>query len=241
MSAATDPFASYRQPLLADLRRTLEASDLSHAALLREQFAAMSTAGTGGDTGPELLPSFLCLSTAEALTGRADEALPPATALALLATMGRVFAELASSGAGRTGAGSHLEAAWGLPRTLNAGDAFYAAAQSTLLGAPGGTPERNLKALEMLDSASRAYSDELHQRLALPRDRVSHSAALLSAGTALGALYAGAGPAVVEALAAFGRSVASGADTAPLDRISISNEARRRLTDAAKYIEEVAL
>lgn len=243
MTAAADPFAAYRPIVLAELRRIIDASAYSHAALLREQLATLAAAEAPSSGPPDLLPSCLCLLAAEALGGSPDAALPAAAALALLSSMGRVFSEIASERDGPRAA-SRLEAAWGLPRALNAGDGFFALAQSALLDAAGADADRTLQAVDLLETASRSYSDDLNATLDAPsargqRDR-RPSPTLLSAGASLGALYAGADGDVVDALGRFGRSMAMAApDVTLLDRVSLPSSARKRLLEAAKYIEEV--
>jgi hypothetical protein len=131
------------------LRRSVAAAGFSHSELLREQIEAAA--------GQDQPAALLCLRLAEAVGGKADAALPAATSLALLSLMGRVLVGLEAQGGGAS-----LSTAWGMPRSLNAGDAFYALAQDVLLRNEGGMPaERRLLEVDTLDEASRAYAEAL--------------------------------------------------------------------------------
>jgi hypothetical protein len=179
-----DPFASYRPVLEAALTRALDSLSTSHVVLLNQQIVASN------DTPRDA--ALLCLLTADALGARPEAATPAAVALALLDAMGSVFTEL--------DAADVPLARYGMPRSLNAGDGFFALAQSALLHAVDGPePEQRLAAVDLLDATCRAYADELHARL--QADYTPPAPALTPAALALGALSAGASQEGVGALA----------------------------------------
>jgi len=147
----TDPWARYRALLQDGLDRAVSEIDFGHADLVREQVAAYE----GGDG---LVASIACLRMAEALGVDAAAALPGATSLALLAQMAVVFLSLESQDGGAS-----LSTAWGMPRALNAGDAFFAAAQHTILADEGEiSVQRRLRALSILDDATKDFMEVLH-------------------------------------------------------------------------------
>ncbi|HEX5370969.1 MAG TPA: hypothetical protein VFY10_16315 [Dehalococcoidia bacterium] len=146
----TDPWASYRAMLGEAVRRAIADDHLSHAEVLRQQVEA--------DAGFDDLAPLLCLRLADAVCGNPEAALTPATSLALLSQMARVFLSLESQG----GAPS-LSTAWGMPRVLNAGAAFYALAEDTMLVTHDELPAaKRLRAVDSLDVAVRGYIEALH-------------------------------------------------------------------------------
>ncbi len=218
MTGVADPFAPYRPQLKAALSRTVDGVSLSHAALLKDALAAVEADATA----PQ--PALLCLLTAEALGARPGDALPAATALALLAAMGSVFESIARDQTEGPLARS------GMPRTLNAGDGFFALAQTSLLALEG-TAERRLEATRLLDETARAYLEALNTRWdEAPSD--GSYAALLAGACALGALVAGGDDATRARLADFGRSFNGPA----LATAALSDDARGRLQAAGRYI-----
>jgi len=223
MSTGADPFASYRGPLQARLQEALADDATAHAVLLRQHSAALPESSR--------LPALLCLLTADALAGRAEQALPAAASLVLLAEMSRVFAAIGGEGH----AGGGLAATWGMPRALNAGDGFFVLAQSALLDADAGLDEeQRLRALSILDEAARAISEEQCQ--AAPSEVAGHRA-LFEAGASLGAVFAGADAATASRFAAFGRALGEGApDEAQI--AGLGAKARERLALAARYVME---
>ena len=224
MSNDQDPFAEFR-PLLADsLRRTLERPDLSHFALLREQTR----------TGPARdLPGLLCLLGAASCGAPAERALPAATALALLGEMERVFEAIADE------ATEGLEAQWGMPRALNAGDAFFNQAQAAVLPAAGGLDADGRRALFALyDSACRAFSETL----AGTGDAREARRGILAVALCLGALAGGLSIDARSRLEAAVREM-DGAATEGAARFAaagLPDEESRRLAAAMSYLVEVA-
>jgi geranylgeranyl diphosphate synthase type I len=200
----TDQFAPYRPLLAKELQRAVGGVARSHVALLRQQIE--SPAGGGA-----LTPALLCLLTADALGAQPEAATPAAAALALLAQMRTVFTDLPED--------KDLVREWGLPRALNAGDAFYALAQDALLRS-GLSAERRIEALAWLDQASQGFSSALYDRSVVQ----SHGA-VLAAAVALGALSAGADDATIAALSRPGSANGS------------LGEAGRRIAEAVKLAE----
>ena len=183
----TDPWARYRELLQDGINRAVGEIEFAHSDLVREQVAASE--GSDG-----LLAGIVCLRAAEALGVDARMALPGATSLVLLAQMAAVFLSLESQDGGAS-----LSTAWGMPRALNAGDAFFAAAQHTVLADDGEiSVQRRLRALSILDDATRDFMEVLHAA-----GEVLHAAgegaraqdgerSLLRAALLLAGVYAGA-------------------------------------------------
>jgi len=144
-----DPWARYRTLLETALGEAADGIEFSHGDLVREQQVA--------DAGASFLTGIVCLRATEALGARAESALPGAMALVLIAQMGDVFLSLESQDGGAS-----LSTAWGMPRALNAGDAFFAAAQNTVLTNDVEiSVQRRLRALSILDDATRGYMEAL--------------------------------------------------------------------------------
>jgi hypothetical protein len=178
-----DAFAEYRPALEAALTRALDGLSTSHVVLLSHQLEN----GGARDAG------LLCLLTADALGAPQRAAEPAAVALALLDAMGATFDDLERDGASL--------ARYGMPRSLNAGDGFYALAQSALLhAAEVHDAETHLATVERFDATCRAYAEELHARL--QADYAPRAPALTPAALAFAALAAGVSGATVDALAA---------------------------------------
>lgn len=197
-----DAFAEYRQALEAALTRTLDSLSTSHVVLLSHQLGS----GNSRDVG------LLCLLAAGALDATPGAAEPAAVALTLLDAMGATFAELDQDGAPLS--------RYGMPRSLNAGDGFYALAQSALLhGTDRPDVEQHLAALELLDTTCRAYAEELHARL--QAEYMPKAPALTPLALAFAAHAAGASQRTIDALAA-----------GDLDGASLAPEARAKI-DAA--------
>jgi hypothetical protein len=167
------------------------------------------------------LPGLLCLFTADAIAGRHEAALPAATALALLSTMVDVFGAI-----GETAEADGLVHTWGMPRTLNAGDACFALAQETLLKAHGLDAERRLKAISLLDDAARAVSESMHERAT--QKGSAGRAAIISAAMALGALSAGAAQSTIDNIS---NQLSGGAN-------GLRPDIADRLKQAAAYVAE---
>jgi hypothetical protein len=211
-----DPFAGYRPLLAAAKAGAVDALEFSHAALLREQVA-------NSEAEPDW-PALCCLLAADAVSGETGDALPAATAIALLGEMVRTFSAIASEDE------AGLEGKWGMPRALNAGDAFYNLAQAMLLqGARNLDQERQFLLSTHLDRACRAFAEWLFERS--PGNKRS----LVAAALTLGALAADAD----EATAAQACEFTLGPDNRPTT--GLSPGARAKLAAARPYLRNVGI
>lgn len=199
--------------LRESVKRSLAAEEGSHAALLHAQL-------TDGGHGGENPAPLLCLAAAEALGSEAEAALPAATALFFLGEMGRVFRDVAEGGG--------LAGPWGMPRALNAGDAFFALAQAALLADASADAERQLRALARLDEAARGLCAELVGESAAGR-------ALVVAALGLAGIVAGLSEEALAAVEGYAAGLAAGAPDE--SRLAVlPPEVRRRLAEAAKTV-----
>jgi hypothetical protein len=140
----SDPFAAYRPALEAALTRAIDSLSTSHVVLLSHQV----------DSGASREPGLLCLLAADALGAPEGAAQPAAVALSLLAAMAATFEGLDEEGAALS--------RYGMPRSLNAGDGFYALAQSALLHAvDAGDAEHRLAVVNLLDATCRAQAEDM--------------------------------------------------------------------------------
>jgi hypothetical protein len=184
--------------------RSLDAIEFSHGQLMREQVEA-------SDPAAYEPAALACLAAAEAAGGTARAALPGAVSIALMSQMALVFMGLENSG----GVAS-LSTAWGMPRSLNAGDAMFAVAQDSLLAAVDElTAEERLQATRILDGGARTMVDALFDAPEGDVASVSQRA-LLPAAMALGGLLGGANPKTRERLRSLGQAWA----TLPADELS---------------------
>jgi hypothetical protein len=132
--------------------------------LVRQQLSAKDEPGADA-----MMPALFCLGLGRALGSSEEATLAPAVSLALLVQMARVFCDLDT--------GTGISAAWGMPRALNAGDAFYVMAQERLLqGCAGLSPEIGVVALRTLDGASREFSEALQASTAAGADGLAQAA-----------------------------------------------------------------
>jgi hypothetical protein len=185
---STDPWSVYRSLLRSALDSAVDEIGFSHGELVREQVGAAVA-------DESELPALLCLRVAEAVGGNASVALPAATAFALLTEMSRVLLSLESA--------PSLSTAWGMPRALNAGDAFFAAAQDALLSSSEElTAEGRLAAVRILDAACRDFLEALYAR-AEGGDSPKPLRILYPAAVALGAIAGGAGGSTLSGLDEF--------------------------------------
>ncbi len=190
----TDPWAPYRAMLGEAVHRAVAGERLSHAELVRLQVDA--------DEGADDVAALLCLRFADAVCGNPEAAVPPATSLALLSQMARVFLGLESQG----GAPS-LSTAWGMPRVLNAGDAFYALAQEALLATHDELPAaKRLRAVDTLDVAVRDYAEALNAAPGVDQLAAGQQA-LVPAAATLAGIYAGADDDTMTRLQGFAESL----------------------------------
>ena len=240
MKAEPDPFEPYQGVLIAELRRTLEGLSAQHAALLRQQLTKVEKERQQS-SNQTFLPALLCLLTADAVAAEQEAALPGATSIALLALMTSVFDDIA--GEGSPPGDAPLLEAWGMPRTLNAGDAFFVTAQNALAGLQESRHDegRRVEACRIIDAACRGLAEELYQaHLAPPASPLPRpSRSLVDAALRLGGLIAGAGPSLEQALAEFAGDVSAANAEERLERAGMNAEGRQLLVQAMSYIERV--
>ena len=221
MNPEQDLLAPYRRRVTEDVEALLNGLELGCAEVARQAWERRDRHER------DLTGASVCLLTADALAGAAEDALPSATALALLQAMATTFEDLRRS----NGYGGGLPAVWGMPRALNAGDAFFVLAQQSVLRLTekGLDDKRVLEAAILLTATARELCDDLLSATA-PAPR-------LGPPFALGAIAVGATPAVVKALTTFGSAIDRGEDyETHLARIEVADGAMRRLRDAASYL-----
>lgn len=184
-ASALDPF---RARVISDVRSLLDDLDLTHAELVQQHLASVESGETRVFDA-----AALHLLALEAMSGNASKGLPVASSMALIALSTNVMQALASSALQPAGV---LEESWGMPRTLNAGDAFYVLAQQSLMRLldAGTSPEDVMKASSILRSASFGLCEDL-----LAPGRAASSRALV-ASVALAALLAEASHEQVDGL-----------------------------------------
>jgi hypothetical protein len=180
------------------LERTADGLEGGYAALMRSQLrTSEADAACYG-------PAVLCLGIGVLSRGDETKTLPPATALALLEEMARVFIELEARPP------PPLVGAWGMPRSLNAGDGFYAAAQDVLLTDQGLPPAQRLAAAGMFSAAARAFSEALQAAGPGGREAVVVAArSLYPVAVALAAVCAGIADADAVRLSAIAADLAT--------------------------------
>jgi hypothetical protein len=206
----------------------IERLPYSQKHLLRQQLAASF------DSDPTYwLPALTCLHTAEVLGATRSDVVPAATALGLVEAAALVVDELVLAGGGAGVPPRGLLASWGMPRTLNAGDAFFALAQSTLLSMAAVPPDELLSLAAVFDEAVEGWAEESESLRDSATSVTLHpSRALLSAGLNLGARIAGVGRQAADRLAL---GLESG--SAPLD--GFSQKAISELQAALDYLAGV--
>jgi hypothetical protein len=190
-----DRQARHRELLREGVTRFVAELEAGSSQLVREQ---LETA----DTAVHEPAALACLAAAEAVGGTAEAATPGAVSIALLGQMGLVFAGLENSGSP-----AGLSTAWGMPRSLNAGDAMFALAQESILSAPNElTAADRLTALSLIDHGGHDLVEALHA--AGPEDptEVAGQKALLPWALSLGGLLGGADPRGRERLNKLGRA-----------------------------------
>ena len=226
MSLKFDALATYRAAVAHDLEAVVDDVRLSHAEILKHELRLI---GEGRPTGRvDLSAAASCLLVAEALGGERAQALPFATSLALMTTMASVLQELEADD---VHGGESLETVWGMPRSLNAGDAFFVLAQQSVLRDAARGAERSFQASAELSSGSRALSEDIFASRRNPRR-------LLPQALALAAIAAGAGEVTVGELREFGAALTSesfDANQQRLESLSINDQAKSKLEELAAY------
>jgi hypothetical protein len=133
-----------RGSIIDGLGRAVDALGSGYAAPLRRQLRA---------EGDVYDPAVLCLGLGR-IGGNEERTLPCALTLGLLEEMGRVFLGLED--------GSSVIGAWGMPRTLNAGDGLYALGRQILMTDEALDTESRLAALTIFTDAARGLSEALN-------------------------------------------------------------------------------
>lgn len=169
-------------------------------------------------TGKRLRPVF-CLLVCEVCGGDWERAVPAAAAVELIHNFSLIHDDIEDGDRTRRGRPT-VWALWGIPQGLNAGDTLFVLAHQALLRLTdrGIPPDCVVEAFRILDQAclrltEGQYLDLLFEEM--PDVTVERyvqmvgrkTGALLSAACELGALVAGAPPAVREQMARFGYQV----------------------------------
>ena len=218
----TDLLLDYRRRVAEGVAAALNGIDYSHADLLRHEAVHAEAVHL------DLMAAAACLYAAEALGGDAEAALPPATALALLETMADVFRDISEEGYGRS---PGLLDDWGMPRTLNAGDALFVLAQQRVLDTSKDATVA-LSAAERLDLAARDLCESL------PSASVGN--ALLPAAMSLAALSSGSDAETAERFADLGHAIAAGRGVEErLAALELDPAQHERLQELTTYLSEV--
>jgi hypothetical protein len=190
--------AELRAAVVQALERAVDMLEGGYAALLRDQLRSTEVDTTLYG------PAVFCLGLGHLITGSEEKTLPPAIALGLLEEMARVFVDLEGAAAGS------LVETWGMPRALNAGDGFFAAAQRVLLDDQGLAPALRLQVTGEFTAAARLFSEALDAWGPGGRDGVvKASRALYPAAARLAALCCAAGDATAARLNAIAEELTS--------------------------------
>jgi geranylgeranyl pyrophosphate synthase len=232
MRTQADPLASYRAPLLAELRRA--ASQLSHHSLLRYDL------GLEGERveGDRLLAGCVCLAVTDTLGGAIAPALPVAVATELLRNLALIQSDLHFQREHRDGR-TTLARRWGVPLALNSEDGLFALAQVVLARLPeAGVPpavaavcQRHfdgavLRLCERLPAWGRSSAPA--EDIDTPIELAGAVGTPLGAGVAAAAAIAGAAAGCGEALVDYGEALGtllaltSGSDAAALSDLSLA-------------------
>jgi hypothetical protein len=187
-----------RAAVVLALERAVDGLSDGFAAIMRQQLRETEVDATLYG------PAVFCLGLGRLITGSEDKALPAATALGLLEEMARVFCDIDAS------APASLVASWSMPRTLNAGDGFYAAAQRVLLDDVGLTAAQRLRALAAFSGAARRFSEALQPCTGGGHECVERAArCLYPAAAELASVCCGADDATARRLNALAEELAS--------------------------------
>lgn len=185
-----DPFVELRNPLHAAINDAIAGLEFSHSQLLGQRVSALHS-----HHGHEpFVPALLCAFTAETMGAEPKAALTVATALGLIEASAYVVDDLVAAGSGGDTEPHGLIAQWGVPRTLNAADAFFALANEALVRLQdlGFEASRVLRIADELNEGSRAWAEESDARFSADVLETQHpSYALLAAAVRIGALTGG--------------------------------------------------
>lgn len=232
---AADPFSDLRDHLHAAVNDAIAGLDYSHSQLLGQRISALSSAGSNED----LLSGLVCALVAESLGAGREPSMAAGTAFALVEASAYVVDDLVAAGSGSDVAPRGLIGAWGVPRTLNAADGFFAIGHESLMSLHdlGYDAATVLVYAAEFDAAVRAWSEESEQRFSSDLLSTLHpSPALLAAGAYLGARIGGLDNELARRL---GAALAAGA-SADVAALPIDPSARIILADTATYLAGVA-
>lgn len=229
---ANDPFAEIRDHLHAAVNDAIAGLDYSHSQLLGQQVSAQS------HEPDSFLPALLCALSAEAFGAEREAAMAAGTAFALAEASAYVIDDLVAAESGADTAPRGLIGAWGVPRTLNAADGFFALAHESLHSLhdlDGFTTETVLGLSSRFQDALRAWSEESEARLNGGGSLMSHpSVTLVVAAVEIGARTGGVAPDAARRLAAAFVSQ----DTAGIAAV-VSPSQAGTLFEAATYLAGV--
>lgn len=159
----------------------------------------------------------LCLLSAEAIGASPEQALAPATAVELVHNFSLIHDDIQD--------GSHFRRhrrtvwdIWGEAQAINAGDGMLVLAQLALAEDPEAEPIKIVRGLRSMNRACQLLCEGQHLDMDYERRPIvsiedyyqmigRKTAALLETSCFLGALYAGAGEAALEAYSSFGRQL----------------------------------
>jgi hypothetical protein len=167
MTAAPLTTKELRAEVVLAVERAVDSLDGGYAALMRAQVRSSEVASDAYG------PAVFCLGLGYLINGSDEKALPAATSLALLEEMARVFQGLEAEPR------SDLIDTWGMARSLNSGDGFFAAAQRVLIEDQGLAAEQRIGMLSTLTQAARLFAEALHQSSEKRGAGVSQPSAIL--------------------------------------------------------------
>lgn len=167
-------------------------------------------------TGKRLRPIF-CLLACEAVDGSPQDALPAASAIEILHNFSLVHDDIEDGDETRHHR-TTMWKLWGIPLTINTGDAMFAMAYSALHRLPrmGVNADITLRAFEIFTKANIELTEGQHLDMQFEHQSdvqladyfrmiEGKTAALIGCATAIGALIGRGSPAQVEAMKRFGQ------------------------------------
>jgi geranylgeranyl diphosphate synthase type I len=214
-AAALRAIGRYHDAVVAELRAVVPAGDAGPYPAMRYHLGWEDRDGRPIEArGGKLLRPALLLLACEAAGGDWQRALPAAVAVELLHNFTLIHDDIEDASPQRHGRVTAWRV-WGTAQAINAGDGMFALAQNTLLRLDGFAVDRVVEAMRLFTDATLRLCEGQHLDLAQAAGHMTSveeyramvggkSAALLAACCGLGALLAGAPPAVVEALQSFG-------------------------------------
>lgn len=220
-----DPLASYVEVMLpaidAELRRVMHwgAADDFHAMIHYPMGWVDADLRPATVSGGKRLRPLLCLLACQAAGADWRAALPAAAALEILHTFSLVHDDIEDQSTLRRGRATNWHL-WGAARAINTGDAMLAMAFRALTDLPASTADYSscVNVVRRFSDAAIELTRGQHRDMGFEScttvteddylDMIAgKTGALIIASCELGALAGGAPPAVVEALAGFGRSL----------------------------------